>query len=586
MNSRLSCARLLGVEPPPGRVELQERVLDEVPRAHAPIIAAARPLAPRRARRLADGYSWRRADRAGLAVLVDLPGWRHPPHRGARRGAAREPATRRASSRPFDPDDALSRRLHRGARPQRSTGARGLRLARAHRRHPRQRRRLQHGAHAARRLRAAPRAARRRLRRRAHPRAGRAAGRLGRALLAPASCRSSAPSTPTPRTSLTNGIAAVPLGGRRRMNRLHARIAVSEAAAWTARRFYGGRYRIIPNGVHAPSCRVRLTARGRRAETAAAADPVHRPGGRAQGAAGAAARLRGAARARARDAHARRRRARGGRAHDARRPRRATRSARSPRSASSPSSRSADVLCAPSLHGESFGMVLTEAFAAATPVSPPTSPATATSCATGVDGLLVAAGDALALAEALRRLALDPRRRARMALAARERAERFAWPHVAAEVLDTYEQALARRTRRADARSERAARAPRLRARRPAAAHSRRAAAAPARRAGAGAAARRPRAPRRARCAARRSSLSLRSAGLALALLALQRIGVDRVAAIAARLQARPARRRAGADVRGDVRARDRLARDPRRRADLAARQTRATRCRARSSAC
>ena len=49
---------------------------------------------------------------------------------------------------------------------------------------------------------------------------------------------------------LTNGIAALPLGGRRRMNRLHVRIAVSEAAAWTARRFYGGRYRVIPNGVH------------------------------------------------------------------------------------------------------------------------------------------------------------------------------------------------------------------------------------------------------------------------------------------------------------------------------------------------
>src|SRR5438270_1094493 len=48
---------------------------------------------------------------------------------------------------------------------------------------------------------------------------------------------------------LTNGIAAVGLGGRRRMNRLHVRIAVSEAAAWTARRFYGGRYTVIPNGV-------------------------------------------------------------------------------------------------------------------------------------------------------------------------------------------------------------------------------------------------------------------------------------------------------------------------------------------------
>ena len=61
----------------------------------------------------------------------------------------------------------------------------------------------------------------------------------------------------------------------------------------------------------------------------------------------------------------------------------------------------------------------------------------------GVDGQLVPAGDPLALAEALRRLALEPDRRARMASAARERAERFAWPHVAAEVLDCYEQALA-----------------------------------------------------------------------------------------------------------------------------------------------
>ena len=59
---------------------------------------------------------------------------------------------------------------------------------------------------------------------------------------------------------LTNGIAAVALGGRRRMNRLHVRIAVSEAAAWTARRFYGGRYRIVPNGVHLPRVRAATAA--------------------------------------------------------------------------------------------------------------------------------------------------------------------------------------------------------------------------------------------------------------------------------------------------------------------------------------
>src|SRR3954466_4848065 len=49
------------------------------------------------------------------------------------------------------------------------------------------------------------------------------------------------------------------LGARRKLNRLNMRIAVSEAAAWTGRRFYGGHYRVIPNGVHVsvPSVRVR-----------------------------------------------------------------------------------------------------------------------------------------------------------------------------------------------------------------------------------------------------------------------------------------------------------------------------------------
>src|SRR5919198_1552850 len=42
------------------------------------------------------------------------------------------------------------------------------------------------------------------------------------------------------------------LGARRKLIRLHVRIAVSEAAAWTGRRFYGGHYRIVPNGVALP----------------------------------------------------------------------------------------------------------------------------------------------------------------------------------------------------------------------------------------------------------------------------------------------------------------------------------------------
>src|SRR5687768_1899688 len=46
----------------------------------------------------------------------------------------------------------------------------------------------------------------------------------------------------------TNGLGVL-AGARRKFNQLHARIAVSEAAAWTGRRFYGGEYEVIPNGV-------------------------------------------------------------------------------------------------------------------------------------------------------------------------------------------------------------------------------------------------------------------------------------------------------------------------------------------------
>ena len=87
-------------------------------------------------------------------------------------------------------------------------------------------------------------------------------------------------------------------------------------------------------------------------------------------------------------------------------------------------------------------MVLTEAFASATPVLASDIPGYRDVVRDGVDGELVPAGDALALAESLRRLALDPARRERMAGAARERAERFAWPHVAQEVHDCYERAV------------------------------------------------------------------------------------------------------------------------------------------------
>src|SRR5437588_8081756 len=59
--------------------------------------------------------------------------------------------------------------------------------------------------------------------------------------------------------ALINGLATA-IGARRMMNRLHVRIAVSEAAAWTGRRFFGGHYRIIPNGVHVDTERAHRAA--------------------------------------------------------------------------------------------------------------------------------------------------------------------------------------------------------------------------------------------------------------------------------------------------------------------------------------
>jgi phosphatidylinositol alpha-mannosyltransferase len=86
-------------------------------------------------------------------------------------------------------------------------------------------------------------------------------------------------------------------------------------------------------------------------------------------------------------------------------------------------------------------MVLTEAFAAGTPVLASDIPGYRDVLRDGRDGELISAGDPLALAHALRGLALEEPRRARMAASARERAERYAWPAVAAEVSECYERA-------------------------------------------------------------------------------------------------------------------------------------------------
>ena len=88
-------------------------------------------------------------------------------------------------------------------------------------------------------------------------------------------------------------------------------------------------------------------------------------------------------------------------------------------------------------------MVLTEAFAGGTPVIASNIAGYRDVVRDGVDGVLVPPADPQALAEALRDLYEEPARRAEMARNAATDVQRFAWPRVAAEVMEAYEDAIA-----------------------------------------------------------------------------------------------------------------------------------------------
>ena len=239
-------------------------------------------------------------------------------------------------------------------------------------------------------------------------------------------------------SSFANNTAAL-IGARRLYNKLHVRVAVSEAAQWTAQRFYGGRYRIVPNGVDLHAAR---PADGGRAD-----GPLQLLFlGRAEERKGLPVLLRAYEGLRAVGVDVR-----------------LTVAGATPEEVQpflldtegiEIAGRvtedekwallgQADLLCAPSLGGESFGMVLTEALASGTPAVCSDIAGYRDVVRDGLDGVLVPPGNPTALGAALHELGGDPERRAAMRAHARERAERFAWPRVAGELVSVYEKAAA-----------------------------------------------------------------------------------------------------------------------------------------------
>ena len=98
-----------------------------------------------------------------------------------------------------------------------------------------------------------------------------------------------------------------------------------------------------------------------------------------------------------------------------------------------------DVFCAPSTGQESFGIVLLEAMAAGRAIVASRIPGYSEVLADGVEGLLVEPRSASALASGLIRLLNDASLRRAMGARGREKAATFDWPRVAGRVLDFYD---------------------------------------------------------------------------------------------------------------------------------------------------
>jgi phosphatidylinositol alpha-mannosyltransferase len=235
-------------------------------------------------------------------------------------------------------------------------------------------------------------------------------------------------------TSWLGGTILRNVGGARRLySKLSARIAVSEAAEWTARRYYGGLYSIVPNGVDL---------------SAARPDPGRPRGplnilfvGRAEGRKGLPVLLRAFEALRLAGVDARLTVA-GATGEEVAPllldPEGVEIAGRVSEEEKWRLLGEADLLCAPSLGGESFGMVLTRAFACATPVV-----ASDISGYRGVmepeAGRLVPPDEPSLLADAVVALLADEPAREQLGRAAREIAqEKYSWDGIAQRLAEIY----------------------------------------------------------------------------------------------------------------------------------------------------
>jgi len=217
------------------------------------------------------------------------------------------------------------------------------------------------------------------------------------------------------------------------MDRVDARIAVSPMAAESAARWLPGEYRVIPNGVYIPE-RADATGRDHAVTFMGRHDPrkglpvLLRAWPKIHAATGARLRLMGTDPLQYRLLHARLGFDESGidvlgivtneqRTHELSR---------------------AKVSVTSALGGESFGLVLAEAFACATPAVASDIPGYA-AVATPEAASLVPPGDVDALAEAVVDLLSNEERRVEMGVAAREHAlANFAWDDVARRLEETY----------------------------------------------------------------------------------------------------------------------------------------------------